>query len=189
MQPLTAWAPETHEEQSQLEFLVKQKKCVLHVMIWRESVYPFVGYKQKFQNLRPELTHLTRRVAQVWMHTARCQIEVGTWRFPETSRSCISSVAECKVSDRRGRGHPPTSYHAPLRSHSTLRTTPNFFAIQPHCVFDNLQRGIGLLMQQKISSKICNKVWLQCMNAMLNSRKNHQWTLVLTELTAVSDWN
>ena len=139
-------------------------------MIWRESVYPFVGYKQKFQNLRPELTHLTRRVAQVWMHTARCQIEVGTWRFPETSRSCISSVAECKVSDRRGRGHPPTSYHAPLRSHSTLRTTPNFFAIQPHCVFDNLQRGDWFVDATKDTIKYMQ----QCMTAMYECNAEQQ---------------
>ena len=35
--------------------------------------------------------------------------------------------------EERAAVHPPTSYHAPLRSHSQLHTTPNFFSIQPHC--------------------------------------------------------
>ena len=32
--------------------------------------------------------------------------------------------------EERAAVHPPTSYHAPLRSHSQLHTTPNFFSIQ-----------------------------------------------------------
>ena len=108
------------------------------------------------------------------MHTARSQIEVGTWRFPETSRSCISSVAECKVSDRRGRGHPPTSYHAPLRSHSTLRTTPNFFAIQPYCVFDKLQWGDLFVDATKLVEEDTIGNMQQCMNAMYEYNAEQQ---------------